>query len=211
MAPKIVDKEKKRREILEASVALFASRGVASTKMQDIAEAAGIGKGTIYEYFESKTDLFNQLFIIFSEGILTEMQVEIDKCDNAVQKIEMVMYKDVEMNRVHSDQLGLMFEFWTESVREHGAIGDTMKLHGMMEEYKALVAGILEEGIEAGDFREVDVTETARFIIGALDGVSMHYMMFKEYMSLSGALKSVSDVIMHGICSEQGIVKISEI
>ena len=59
MAPKIVDKEAKKTQIIIAATQVFSKLGVAKTKMIDIAQAAGIGKGTIYEYFRSKEEIFS--------------------------------------------------------------------------------------------------------------------------------------------------------
>ena len=47
-------KEERAPEILEAALACFAEKGFAGTRMDDIARRAGISKGTIYLYFESK-------------------------------------------------------------------------------------------------------------------------------------------------------------
>jgi TetR/AcrR family fatty acid metabolism transcriptional regulator len=52
----------KREMILEAAYDLFLNKGYWETKIIDIAEKAGIGKGTVYEYFESKDDIFFELF-----------------------------------------------------------------------------------------------------------------------------------------------------
>ncbi len=60
--PKIVDKEAKRKKILEASMRVFAKKGVENTKMKDIAKSAGIGKGTIYEYFNSRDEILQKSF-----------------------------------------------------------------------------------------------------------------------------------------------------
>ena len=60
--PKIVDKAAKKNEILLAAMRLFAEKGVVNSKMADIAIAAGIGKGTIYEYFRSKEEIFGEAF-----------------------------------------------------------------------------------------------------------------------------------------------------
>ena len=57
MSPKIVDKEKRKKEIIDATLKLFSQKGYEATSMSQIAELAGIGKGTIYEYFESKEEL----------------------------------------------------------------------------------------------------------------------------------------------------------
>ena len=51
-------KEARPGEIIEAALRLFADRGFAATKLEDVAAAAGIGKGTIYLYFPTKEDLF---------------------------------------------------------------------------------------------------------------------------------------------------------
>src|ERR1700744_4958639 len=51
-------KEARPGEIVEAALRLFADRGFAATKLEDVAAAAGISKGTIYLYFPTKEDLF---------------------------------------------------------------------------------------------------------------------------------------------------------
>ena len=45
--PKIIDKNAKKQEIIQAAMKVFAQRGYANTKMAEIAEATNIGKGTI--------------------------------------------------------------------------------------------------------------------------------------------------------------------
>ncbi len=51
-------KEARPGEIVAAALASFADRGYAATKLEDVAAAAGISKGTIYLYFPTKEDLF---------------------------------------------------------------------------------------------------------------------------------------------------------
>ena len=53
--------EKRRGEILEAAAAEFTARGLEAASMADIADRAGIGKSTIYEYFPSKVQLFSEV------------------------------------------------------------------------------------------------------------------------------------------------------
>ena len=68
--PIIVDKDKKRREILQAAMQVFAQDGYHRAKMETVAEEAGIGKGTVYEYFKSKADLF----LALHQHMLTELK-----------------------------------------------------------------------------------------------------------------------------------------
>src|SRR5678815_5631472 len=54
-------KEARPNEILEAALAIFAEKGFAGARMEDIAERAGVTKGTIYLYFENKEAVFKSL------------------------------------------------------------------------------------------------------------------------------------------------------
>ena len=55
--------EDKRQQILAAATRVFAARGYHQAKIADIAAAAGVGKGTVYEYYASKKDLFQQMLL----------------------------------------------------------------------------------------------------------------------------------------------------
>lgn len=55
------DPEARRQAILEAGLAIFAAEGFQTTKLDDVAEKAGVAKGTIYLYFNDKQDLFEQI------------------------------------------------------------------------------------------------------------------------------------------------------
>ncbi len=57
MSPKIVNKTKKREEIANVAIETFAENGFESTSMNLIASRAGIGKGTLYQYFKSREEL----------------------------------------------------------------------------------------------------------------------------------------------------------
>ncbi|MDO4553199.1 MAG: helix-turn-helix domain-containing protein, partial [Bacillota bacterium] len=52
----------KRERILKAALGLVLERGLDETRVIDIARAAGVGKGTVYEYFPSKEALYLELF-----------------------------------------------------------------------------------------------------------------------------------------------------
>src|ERR1043165_9431557 len=54
-------KDARPPEILDAALAVFAQKGFAATRLDDVAARAGITKGTIYLYFDSKQALFEAL------------------------------------------------------------------------------------------------------------------------------------------------------
>ena len=75
--PRIVDKEKKAAAIRRAALEVFRKTGYHRTRMADIACAAGIGKGTLYEYFDNKAHIlrvaFDQYFDAFQQGAARSM------------------------------------------------------------------------------------------------------------------------------------------
>ena len=73
-------RERKAEEIIKAAVRVFSEYGFDSAKMEYIAREAGIGKGTIYEYFTSKDQLFEKIIIYsieqFSQGLRERLEAE---------------------------------------------------------------------------------------------------------------------------------------
>src|SRR3954453_19220787 len=53
--------ETRRSDIISAALRLFAAKGFAATRLDDVAEAAGIAKGTVYLYFATKEELLRDV------------------------------------------------------------------------------------------------------------------------------------------------------
>src|SRR5436190_4626768 len=66
---------RRREDILDAAVLLFARYGFANTDMQELADAAGVGKGTLYRYCPSK----ERLFLAATDRIMLRMRREVDR------------------------------------------------------------------------------------------------------------------------------------
>ena len=69
--PNRVNKEEKKRNIILAGNEIFSRDGFFNAKVEEIAKAADVGKGTIYEYFSSKDELFLKVFNTFKENVLS--------------------------------------------------------------------------------------------------------------------------------------------
>lgn len=87
---KIIDKEEKKAEILNAAIKVLGEKGIAGTKIQDIAEAAGIAKGTVYLYFKNKDEILHSILQlhISSKGSETMQLHQSDEApENVFRKI----------------------------------------------------------------------------------------------------------------------------
>lgn len=87
MAPKVVDKAQKRREIAIACKDLIYEIGIKKLTVAQAAKTAEIGKGTIYEYFESKEDIIFEIINISIEEYHTEFLETIKEAKTTKEKI----------------------------------------------------------------------------------------------------------------------------
>ena len=81
----------KRIEILEAAALIFAGRGYAAARMDDIAEAAGVAKGTLYLYFQSKQELFVSLLESRSEEYVQTVTAWLADCKTVTECIHVLV------------------------------------------------------------------------------------------------------------------------
>lgn len=77
-------KQKRRKQILDASLEVFIKEGFHSGTVEDIANRADLGKGTIYEYFSSKQNIFEQMILSNLTEYL-ELSKEITGKENTVR------------------------------------------------------------------------------------------------------------------------------
>ena len=203
--PKIIDKKVKKFEILGAAMKIFAQKGVANTKMVDIAVAAGIGKGTIYEYFSNKDEIFNLAFQHFMDTIGASISKEIMKVTEPVEKLRAIFFAWVDViERDHPDLIEIMLDFWADAVRRKDeADMSIINLEKMYAEFRQMIQAILDEGIRLGKFRPVNTFITASLLLGTIDGVMLQWILDKNIFQLRTAIECFLDEFLYGICIKQ--------
>ncbi len=201
MSPKIVDKDAKRAEILFAAMRVFSEKGVAKTKMIDIANAAKIGKGTIYEYFHSKEDIFGQTFQHFYKDMQAILEKAITATDDPVEKLRLLFNISFsEFLESSGDLAKIIMEFWAEGMRNKDEkILGIFNLKQIYAEYRTLISDILKEGIQNGVFREVDTISLAAILIAAMDGVTLQWIMEKDLLNIRQISNVLLDILLDGI------------
>jgi AcrR family transcriptional regulator len=159
-------KDARPAEILSAALAVFVERGFAGTKLDQVAERAGVSKGTLYLYFDSKAALFKAT-------IRATVLPNIAQAEAAAQSFPGPSAALLTMI------LGRMATVLTET--DLGAIlklviGEAGNFPEIARFYYAeivsrglkLFGGILQRGIERGEFRPLDVEDTVRLIMAPM-------------------------------------------
>ncbi len=186
MAPKIVDKEAKREQIMHAAISVFAEKGLVNTKMIDIARAASIGKGTIYEYFRSKEDIFAAAFNRMNREM--EMKIAQILAEDEHPAVQMQRIFDMSLDYFGRDAVefsAVMMDFWAEGIRRKSPeMMGVINLKEIYDQYRVIIAGIIRRGQQAGQFTDVDPISYASLAIGALDGMLLQMVMSAEIIDI---------------------------
>jgi AcrR family transcriptional regulator len=173
MSARIVDKHAKTGAILRAATEVFAEQGYQAATMDAIAERAGIGKGTVYEYFRNKQELF---FAVFDDYInsmeqLARRSMEPPSAAAAAQ-IQQAIRSILAMSSETRDLFPLVFEFWSASAAPDRQARVATLFRDTYAKFRGLLADQIRRGQQRGEFdRTVDPSGMAAGLVGALDGL----------------------------------------
>ncbi|MBL7013577.1 MAG: TetR/AcrR family transcriptional regulator, partial [Candidatus Marinimicrobia bacterium] len=146
----------KKTLIIEAAIKVFSRDGLEKGKIADIAKEAGIGKGTIYDYFRSKDDIFKAIEQLMFSEIATEFKSIKTSPLSPNEKILHIMNWSLNMSMEMGDTMLIITELWAQASRGHYHGTTSSQLVDFYEEYKLEIEHILDEGIDAGEFRNMN-------------------------------------------------------
>jgi TetR/AcrR family transcriptional regulator, cholesterol catabolism regulator len=167
-------REDTRQRLYEAAVALVAEQGFSATTVDDIAERAGVAKGTVYYNFPSKTALFEEL-LRHGVGLLTaDFRAAVAGREPRTAVAALVRAQLEYIQRYQSFAQLLLSEMW----RTNRDWQQTLKL--LREEVVDVIAGVLEAGVKSGEFAsdlDVRLSSSALFGVGLV--VALDWLMFQ--------------------------------
>ncbi len=204
MAPKIIDREARRKEILMAAMKVSAAKGIKNVKIDEIAEAAGVGKGTIYEYFSSKEEIFGASIVEFLQHMEKIMAQKMFRAVTPQDKIRAMLHSWEEAcKNEDNDLVALMIDVWAEGIRRDNK--ELLKIFNMKkvyERYREMVSAILKEGINQGVFRQIDVITVAGLLLATFDGIMIQWLLDSENTDLKKTADVLYETLMLGIIAK---------
>ena len=194
-------KNARPEEIISAALEVFADRGFAATKLEDVARRAGVTKGTIYLYFENKEALF--------KALVRETIVPVIEQGEALAKSFTGSARDLfeqlirEYFRLVGDtSLSGIPRLMTAEARNFPQLA-RFYYEEVVTRGHRLMGGVLERGIKAGEFRKVDVPVATKLAMAPL----MHAVVARkafaacmpEGFDVASYLDTHIDLYLHGI------------
>ena len=176
MAPRIVDKEQKRLALIQAAVFIFAAKGFQSATMSEIAARAGVGKGTLYEYFHNKEDLFFAVFEWFGNSTFEQAQQAVKDVNTAGDQLLALARASIASMSEYRELFPLTLEFWAASSAQITRERFASALQSLYQSYRRTIALLVHAGQQHGEFRSsVDAEAVATMLVGAMDGLFLQH------------------------------------
>lgn len=151
----------RRRQLLDAATEVILEEGYEAMTVSEVADRAGVGKGTVYLYFDSKLALLVGMQNRYWERMLEVVELILEAGDDSYRK---------RLDRLVDD----LVAFGASEVDlYHALFHDTPTTGGEpMEDFTAVVAELLRRGNEAGEFDAAVPEITAEFLVSAFHGTA---------------------------------------
>jgi AcrR family transcriptional regulator len=196
MSPRPDVSEKRKDQILAAATKVFTERGFADARMDDIVAESGLSKGALYWYFDSKDAIIIGILDRIFDWEAAHLDEILECEDSAKKKLE--VFIDISLQDINKMEplMPIFFDFWSLSVRNK-TINKAIKRY--YQSFINMIEPIIELGIEQGEFRPVDVRETALAIGALFEGTILFYAYFYDTIDLETQFRTGLDLVLEGL------------
>jgi AcrR family transcriptional regulator len=195
----------RKQQILDAALAVFSEKGFAAATTAEIAQAAGIAEGTIYNYFKSKRELF---VAVIRELIITVPLLDlIEKIPKADIDVTFRQILQNRFNLIESEPASRIPSLMGEIVRDPEL--KTLWAEQFLQPFFARVEGVYRLMMASGKFRRLDPVITTRIIGGLFLGFLMLNIMEGEASPLNRLPReevadALADFVGRGLMTDTG-------
>ncbi|QLY31004.1 TetR/AcrR family transcriptional regulator [Nocardia huaxiensis] len=181
MSPKRVDKTARRQEILAAAVRVFARKGFAASRIDDVATEAGIAKGSVYLYFDSRDALLAAAFEQYSGDSQAIVRRILESDAPPLDRFATLVREVLGALATTPDHARILLDLWaTDYMRE------------VYQEHRVLITGLLRE--IRPDLGEAHAT----VIVGVIEGVLLQWLVDPE-VPVGELAQPILDICIDGL------------
>jgi len=158
------DKLRNKEAILDAAVHLFAQKGFAETKLEDVAALAEFGKGTLYNYFENKEDLFLSAFDYAVENVLDFLYNQLSSVSDPLERIRLIANSQFNYYRSNTDFMNVVMT--NQQILSNHVCSQPVL--DRFQDLKKLVILEMQAAIDAGQLRPGNPQLYASYLSGMI-------------------------------------------
>jgi len=190
-------REQRSNELLNAAQRVFSLKGFHAANISDVAAEANLSQGTVYHYFESKEELLLAVFARWETGHLQEeIEHALQAQPTAAGKLAFIAQAVTQRVSSSLQLMQASVEFWSHIPRNADIRKGFKRIFRRMADN---VASVIQQGIEAGEFRDVDPTVMARLLIATYDGLVLQWLAEKKDIDWPACTDTLVTVMLNGL------------
>jgi AcrR family transcriptional regulator len=186
----------RKNQILDAAMLVFARSGFHEARMDDIVQESGLSKGTLYWYFKSKEEIITAISQrLFATDI---QQVEsLLKAEGTVsERLQQLIRDRVQGLQEMSDVVAILFEFYAVALHQDG-VRQSIKTY--FQNFHELLVALIQQGIERGEFRPVDVLAAATALDAVFEGLIVRWLIDPDAVQWASLGEAAIRLMLDGL------------
>ncbi|HEX8802585.1 MAG TPA: TetR/AcrR family transcriptional regulator [Acidimicrobiales bacterium] len=181
---------RRRRQLLDVALQVFAERGFHDASMNDIAEAAGVTKPVLYQHFRSKRELFGELLADCGTELQDAITKAVVAAESSREMVELGFDAYFRYVAAHRDAFNLFYGIGSAREDEFVEL-----VEGVVDALAELVAGFIEiEGIQPEQRRLL-----GHGIVGMIEGASTHWLKHADGADPAVVACQLADLAWRGL------------
>ncbi len=191
-----------RERILDAALGVFSEKGFHVATMDEVADLAGVGKGTLYRYFANKETLFNELVRQRLEELEIKARTILDGQDDVLTMIT----KYVRVYFEFFDQNQGLYRLIVQERHDIGVQVEDLYLKQVKRRILVLRRKVLEAG-QKGVLKPLDFETVFYGVMGFIHGIIQKWLAHDCSYSLAEELPSALEVLFYGFVNHPKLEK----
>ncbi|HIB61079.1 MAG: hypothetical protein CMG42_02225 [Candidatus Marinimicrobia bacterium] len=186
----------RKAQILDAALAVIVQKGYENSRMDDIVASSKMSKGAIYWYYKSKKEIYLSLVNHWVHNYSAVLNHIVDTDRSASDQLRSLFQYFIVQYEKDPVVFKALLEFWSMAGRDP-EFND--KLQKVYSEFVNLISTIIQQGMDNGEFKNLDVDITAMSIMVNIEGI-MWFTLFKlKNTSAREYIQTISDFILSGL------------
>jgi AcrR family transcriptional regulator len=184
-----------RREIVEAAERVFARNGYHGSTVEQIAQEAEFGVGTLYNFFRGKDELYEEVLASLIEQALARLRERVLGEADPVRAVEALIELRVALLDEHKGFARVVFQ---TPMAEHGdaSLALPRRCLTLIEEAQAVFTEVLERGIAAGVFVNIGAADLAVCLQGILNAFIAQWLLHEPQEPVAERVARLREIIL---------------
>jgi len=183
---------------LEQAEKIFSAKGYHNVTMAEIADASGFAIGSLYQFFDSKANLYSSMILEKIELMNAAIRQEVKAANDVTGKISALITAQLEFVEKNADFCRIFLRGQSEALSETMTVLSEKLIDGYFE-HITFVENILKAGIKSGLLRKLPVNDMASALFHLTRAMASEWLLKPTKESLVVKKDFILDIFLNGV------------